>query len=86
MPHRLTVFDYTQTGYGEGFTLECEGGLVFFEGAVDSDRANGQELLGDGGSNAESRPLWDKGHLLADEECSELRTFGPTTFIPERTR
>jgi hypothetical protein len=55
------------TRFGEGFALEGEGGLVFFEGTVDGSRANGQELFPDGGGNAEIRLGGDEGHLLADE-------------------
>jgi hypothetical protein len=55
------------TRFGEGFALEFECGLVFFEGAVDGGWADRQELFPNGRGNTESRPLSDEGYLLADE-------------------
>jgi hypothetical protein len=61
------------TRFGEGFTLEGEGGLVYFECPVDGSRANGQELFPHVGGNTEGRPGGDEGHLLTDERSHELR-------------
>ena len=63
--------------FGEAFALQGEGGLIFFEGAVDSGGADGQEFLPDGRGDAEGGPGGGEGHVLADEGSQELPAFMP---------
>jgi hypothetical protein len=68
------VFEESR-GFGEGFALEGESGLVFPEYTVDSSRAYGHQLFPDGGGGIEGRPQGDIVHLLATEGRWELPAF-----------